>query len=216
MNYQTVDDLKAIVKDSFEKAEAFQSKIPGDIAGLRGMSSPKIRHFLNNLCSHERCYYLEIGTYSGSTLIPALWLNRMGGSLAIDNFSQFAPAETVDGFDAKKVLYESLVKYEPAIGRSGFWEGDCFSFPDAAIPKANVFFYDGNHDEVSTEYSIRKFGIRAAQPFILVVDDWELTESVKAGTEKALDIFTVHERLEIKKADGYHEGLGVFVLELKA
>lgn len=40
------------------------------------MSSPKVRHLLNNLCSLPSTSYLEIGTWKGSTWISALFQNQ--------------------------------------------------------------------------------------------------------------------------------------------
>lgn len=205
---ETIVDL---VMGSIQKAERLESKIPVEIANLKGFSTPKVRHFLNNLCSFPGCYYLEIGTWAGSTLIPALWDNSVSNVLAIDDFSQFTPNE-VHGFDARKELYENIQKYAFHIGRSGFWEGSMQKMPVAARPSANVFFYDGPHDAFSTEWAIANYGDHCTDPFILVVDDWELTPEVQEGTNKALVNFKVHQQWVLTKANGYHEGLGIFLL----
>src|SRR3989304_1141005 len=112
MSYKTVEELTAHVIESITASERMKSRIPEEVAQLRGFSSPKIRHFLNNLCSFGECKYLEIGTWSGSTLIPAMYGNDVE-AMAIDNFSQFGPEQHADGFDAKKVLYANIKRFLP-------------------------------------------------------------------------------------------------------
>ncbi|MDE2104057.1 MAG: hypothetical protein KGL39_42865 [Patescibacteria group bacterium] len=209
------DEIKQVVdfvEECIQKAERLESKITEEVAMLRGFSSPKIRHLLNNLCSFEGCYYLEIGTWGGSTLIPALWDNPVSNVLAIDDFSQFGPEQN-NGFDAKKGLFENLEKYKDHVKRSGFWEGSMSKLPVSARPPANVFFYDGPHDAFQTEWAIISYGQRCSDRFILIVDDWELTPEVQAGTNKALEHFEVVHKWELKKAAGYHEGIAIFLLK---
>ena len=55
------------------------------------MSSSKVRHLINNLCSLNGTRYLEIGSYKGSTLIAAAKGNEnaLARLSAVDDFSQF-------------------------------------------------------------------------------------------------------------------------------
>lgn len=206
MSYETKEDLIRWVQESIDRPG---SRIPEDVAMLRGMSSPKIRHFLNNVCSYGHCRYLEIGTYGGSTLIPAMYENDVD-AIAIDNWSQF-PASECGGYDARQDLNDRLMKYGGKFKTYEMMNTDCF---DAVIPKGtNVFFYDGSHDGPSTFTAIVRYGIRCHQPFILIVDDLELCSSVWEGTQRALNEFTIHKSWELKKKDGYHEGVFVAVVE---
>lgn len=211
MDYSTIENLKTIVEESISGAERFHSKLPPEIFNLRGFSTPKIRHLLNNLCSYGNCRYLEIGVWAGSTLIPALWKNN-ARSQAIDNYSQFGPQEA--GFDAQKTALELIAKHKEEIGRQGIWNGDCMNLPDEVIKPANVFLYDGDHSAEMTEKAIVKYGKRCGQPFILLVDDLELSPTIWLGLQKALNTFTVHKYIELKKSEGYHEGLWVGVVEV--
>ena len=52
-----------------------------------GLSSTKIRHFLNNLCSVRGTVYADVGCYAGSTLFAALMGNEAVKAYAIDDFS---------------------------------------------------------------------------------------------------------------------------------
>jgi len=211
MNYESAEGLAKIVEESISKAESLQSKIPAEVANMRGMSSPKIRHLLNNLCSYGPCVYLEIGTYSGSTLVPALYQNNCHG-YAIDNWSQFKEDET--GWDAQKAFRDNLFNYAPNFKECEVISDDCFNpLTYERCYEPNVFFYDGAHDAESTERAIKLYGVRTKGPFILVVDDYNLTPEVSAGTEEALKKFTVYACWQLKQ--DYHMGLGVFVLEAK-
>ena len=216
MNYETVEGLKAIVEDGLKACQENRSKIPNDVASLNGMSSPKIRHLLNNLCSHGPCNYLEIGTWAGSTFVPALYKNDAHG-IAIDNWSQFTPDEC-NGYNAREAFNNNLLKYGSNFKTYEVVNQNCFSleaFECAKAKKANVFFYDGAHDEYATCQAIGVYGQLAAQPFILIVDDWELTPSVKEGTMKALLNFKVHATCEFPKDKGYHMGIFIAVVSRK-
>lgn len=208
MDYLNVEDLKWMVKESLENAEQGRSKLPGEVEVLNGMSSQKIRRFLNNLCSYGPCKYLEIGVWSGSTLVPAMYDNDVQ-AVAIDNFSQFQeqnPREQLNG---------NLLKYGSHLKQYQIMERDCFDAFRNVHHKANVYFYDGDHGEHETRTAIEIYGKANAQPFILVVDDLDLTDSVRAGIGKALERFTVHDVWERRKDTGFHMGIFVAVLEAK-
>lgn len=214
MSYTTKEGMVEIVKSSIEKAEQESSKLSHEVSHLRGFSSPKIRHFMNNVCSYGTCKYLEIGTWSGSTLIPAMFGNDVE-AMAIDNFSQFGPEQHEDGFDAKKVLYANIEKFLGNRKKHSLkvCECNCFYMKPEEVLTANVFFYDGDHSAEATQKAIEVFGATCLNPFLLIVDDLQLAESVWEGTKKALNKFTIHASWELKKENGYHEGLYVAVLE---
>lgn len=215
MNYSNVDQLIQIVDESITKAESLRSKIPAAVANLRGFSSPKIRHLINNICSHGPCRYLEIGTWAGSTLVPALYDNDTD-AMAIDNFSQFGPEED-NGFNAKEQLDKNLETFEKHIWKVAVVNEDCFSKKALRVTDFafNVFFYDGAHDSESTQKAIEIYGARCHQPFILLVDDWRLSETVMDGTNKGLFNFKVYKSWELEPKNDYHMGVAIFVLEKK-
>jgi hypothetical protein len=216
LSYETAESLKQIVEESISRAESLKSKIPAEVANLRGFSSQKIRHLLNNLCSFGECKYLELGVWSGSTLIPALYKNDCE-ALGIDNFSQFQEKEA--GFNGRDELNDRLNKYTHEIQANCIWPEDCFD--DSALSmgdskKWNVFMYDGDHSAEATQKAIELYGKKCAQPFILVVDDFDLAPSIWQGLQKALNSFTIHHHREFKKETGWHMGLWVGVLEVVA
>ena len=47
-------DLINMVDHSFAKADNLESKLTDAVMNIPGMTSVKIKHFLNNLCSYAR------------------------------------------------------------------------------------------------------------------------------------------------------------------
>lgn len=209
MSYKTVEELKTIVTESILKSKSLVSKIPHEVANLKGFSSPKIRHLLNNLCSYDPCNYLEIGIFTGSTFIPAIYKNECK-AIGIDNYSQFQKEQM--GYDAREILNQNLLKFGSDLGQYEIQNKNCFDY-SFDLPKPNVFMYDGAHDAQATQTGIEVYGKAAHQPFILIVDDIELDPSIWEGFKKALNSFTIHTYKELKKSEGFHEGLWVGVVE---
>jgi predicted O-methyltransferase YrrM len=70
-----------------ELSDIGQSKIGEHERELFGMSSPRLKALLNNLCSKEGTNYLELGTYKGSTLISAAYGNLKSKLVGVENYS---------------------------------------------------------------------------------------------------------------------------------
>ncbi len=150
-----------------EKAENFQSKITEDILLLPGMSGKKGRHFLNNLCSMPDIYYLEIGTYKGSTLVSALYGNQMtvAQAIAVDNWSQFGgPSDEFLTNIQRFIPYPQLT----------FIDADSFSVPIAETfsHPINIYFYDGHHGSNEQTWAFTYYNSILDDLFIAIVDDW--------------------------------------------
>ncbi len=88
---QSEKQLVEHVKQSIVRAENRNSKLNRAVLQISGMSSPKVRHLLNNLCSLPSTVYLEIGCWQGSTWIASLFGNEasISAATAIDNWSGF-------------------------------------------------------------------------------------------------------------------------------
>lgn len=63
-----------------------QSKIGERERELFGLSSVRLRSFMNNVCSKEDTKYLELGVYRGATLLSALYGNKALKAIGVDNF----------------------------------------------------------------------------------------------------------------------------------
>ena len=77
------------IENAISKAENGQTKLSGSLLSLPGMSSTKVKTFLNELLSFNNSNYLEIGCWKGSTLCCALYKNNPNSIVAIDNFSEW-------------------------------------------------------------------------------------------------------------------------------
>ena len=197
------------VEFAFELAQKNQSKLTPDILRVSGMSSPKVRHFLNNLCSFGDANYLEIGSLYGSTIISAAYRNT-GYFIGIDNFSEF-------GGSAEQ-LYTNKARFGEA--QFDFIEGNCWD--DGVIAQVplgiNVFFYDGGHTREDHYNAIVTYFKKVSNEFIYVCDDWNW-EDVRLGTNKAIfdcKLITEFEKFLFTPYNGdlesWWNGLGIFVL----
>lgn len=178
---QREKELIQHVQQSIVMAENCTSKISTGVLNVQGMSSPKVRHFLNNLCSMSNTHYLEVGSWLGSTWISALYENQnyLSSATAIDNWSEeFGSShekfkQNCDDF-LKNVSYRMISK-------------DCFTIDLKIFSQPiNIYFYDGNHSFDSQESAFTYFDPILDDLFIAVVDDWNWS-SVVEGTYSAFN-----------------------------
>ena len=193
------------IKTAFEKADRLKSNLPANIvAGLRGMSSPRIWHLLNNLVAGP---YLEIGVWKGSTLTAALYGKNLQAT-AIDDFSQFG--------GPRKEFLENIKDLH-----FRFVDGDCFNpsvifdVPDGI----KYYFYDGGHTEQNQYNALALYIGKMAKEFVYIVDDWNV-ESVQKGTARAVEdlgltLLGFHERRTPKNGHKETWWNGIAVLKLR-
>jgi hypothetical protein len=167
------------VQTSITRAENLQSKLSSEVLDLTGMSSPKVRHFLNNLCSIPDVHYLEIGCWQGSTFVASMYENygTVSTAVAIDNWSEFG--------GPKQEFLHNCNKFLPRNYYS-FYEKDCFAIDVKSIcPGAiNVYFYDGAHTQIDQEQAFTYYNSVLDDLFVAVVDDWN-HPPVPLGTREA-------------------------------
>tara|TARA_Y100001963_G_scaffold160274_1_gene270120 strand:+ start:1749 stop:2645 length:897 start_codon:yes stop_codon:yes gene_type:complete len=164
-------------------AEQGVSKIPnesGVITEIEGMSTPKIRHLLNNL-NRWGSNYLEVGSHKGSTFVSSLYgHNKKGWS--IDNFSEFCDQNYRPGPDGthKNELLDNINKFLTC--QTQFYDQDSFSFDLSNIEEpVEVFMYDGDHDQDKQKKALEYFYPILNDVFIFIVDDWN-SQAVRDGT----------------------------------
>lgn len=213
------------VQQAFEKAEREESKLPSEIytpglhdkGFLQGMSSPKVRHFMNNLCDLPDTRYLEIGTYAGSTLVSAAFHNP-GQYVAIDKCCwNHGKVENSD-VRIEDAVRHNLQKFGISDKVTYFVE-DCWDLDKSKIPfKANVYFYDGDHSHEAQKKALTEFKGVLDSTFIFIVDDWKeqggkkLT-NVARGTQDGIQSCGLEVVFEMEAPPGeYHQGMGIFVL----
>ena len=163
------------VEESIANAEKGISSLSKKELSLEGMSSAKVRHLLNNLCSLPKTNYLEIGIWKGSTWIAALSNNSstISSAIAIDNWSEFKGPKTA--FEMNCATFLKDAEYQ-------FIEADCFkvNLNEFSDP-INIYFYDGNHSAFFQEKAFTYFNEIFDDTFIAIVDDWNFPQ-VQRGT----------------------------------
>ncbi len=165
---QTEEELFLVehVEASIAKAEALKSKLEQQQLDIVGMSSSKVRHLLNGLCSLNGCTYFEIGAHKGSTFISALY----------GNYESIVEATVCDDwslFDGPRDQF--LDNCEKNLSGYPFTIHDCNCFDldlKAIAHPVKIYFYDGNHSEEAQEKAFTYFNEVLDDLFIAVVDDW--------------------------------------------
>lgn len=164
------------VTESINKAELGISKLNSEILQLEGMSSSKVRHFLNNICSLQNGRYLEIGVWKGSTFVSALYGNNLLDAVAIDNWSEFS--------GPRQAFQNNLFKFLAATPHR-FYEVDCFAFDLKTLKnKYNIYFYDGGNSQEDQRLAFTYFNEVLDDTFIAIVDDYNWKQ-VQDGTQIA-------------------------------
>lgn len=77
---------KEFVEAALSLSDNGQSKLSERERELFGLSSTRLRSFINNICSKENTSYLEIGVYRGATLLSAMYGNPTCTAVGIENF----------------------------------------------------------------------------------------------------------------------------------
>lgn len=164
------------VENSIESAMDGKTKLDGRTLGIQGMSSNKVRIFLNELLTLPDAKYLEIGVWKGSTLCSALFGNSPTYAVGIDNWSEMGGPK-----DAFRQISGGLgLKFE-------FYDGDCFALDKANFKhKFNIYLYDGRHEEIDQERALTHFFDCLEDEFIFICDDYNW-QGVKDGTKKGFD-----------------------------
>jgi len=191
------------LKLSFFQALAMNTKLSDEIKFMPGMSGKKYRYFINNFVSQtDNPRYLEIGSWTGSTVCSALYGNA-AKAVCIDNWLKFPEEEQVRKFfdtDNQKKTFE--INTKKVITEKidfQFIESDFRKVNYNKLGKFNIYCYDALHDRKS-QYD----GITIAQPalddiFTVIIDDWNLKEVRKGTFDAFRDLgIIVISKIEIK------------------
>ena len=169
------------------KAESGNSKIEPNsdiIHKIRGMSTPKVRHFMNNLNSWGE-NYLEVGSHKGSTFVSSLYQNEKRG-WSIDNFSEFCDEAhgLASGGTHKNELLYNINSH--LTNKVDFFQEDCFTFNLENIKDpVDVYMYDGDHDQDKQRLALEYFYPVLNDIFLFIVDDWN-SQAVRDGTYQGI------------------------------
>lgn len=169
------------VRNSISQAEQGISKLLPAILDIQGMSSIKMRHLFNNLCSMPDTRYLEIGCWRGSTFIASLFGNQgsLSSAVGIDNWSESNGPYRI--FKKNCSLFLKDVPYD-------FYSQDCFTLnlTTSFSQPINIYFYDGNHTDISQEMAFTYYNEILDSTFIAVVNEWNVKD-VEIGTRTAFN-----------------------------
>lgn len=227
------------IEECIERANRGESKLSNEALAINGMSSNKVRHLLNNLCSRPGTKYLEVGSWRGSTFISALENNEVQTAVAIDNFSQFVDPhpqtkqwlyltdnpQYQKPIHPKEELESNVELFFKKFGKINLnvFDSDCQDpdLHDALLDfgQFNVYFYDGEHSYESQRLGIKNYLRHLTPNAIIVVDDWNASDA-SLGTIDALEeagkVIKYRKDLPSRfncDREGYWNGIGIIVCE---
>ena len=209
------------VKNALVKSNKEESKLSQTVLDIPGLTSNKVKHFINNICEVPDCKYLEVGVFQGAMFASALQGNNIVAN-AVDNWSDTSnvPMKDID-IKAEKGNTKELFKknIRPHVSGKSIVIVDSDSEDSLSkIPvKSNVVLYDGEHT-VEAHYSfLTKYNNKIDNTFCFIVDDWNWSQ-VRHGTERSIE--TLGYKVLFKKEiftkgedpNDFWNGLGIFVI----
>jgi len=188
-----------------------------------GLSSDKVRHLLNNLCSERGTVYVDVGCYMGSTLFAALYKNSAVKAYAIDDYSDGVIKPKKKDLD-KKFDVENPI--DAMVNNADKWMNlDC-SVGFAVKPvlqwlpnkehRPDVIFYDGEVGD-NMNANLEHLHEQAKDNYILIIDDANfngVVDNAKKFQEDKEVVFEKTIRTEIAEDDkSWWNGLHILVIE---
>jgi hypothetical protein len=213
-----LDFLKNHIEKCINNAFSNKSKLDYNILNIDGLSGYKTRHFYNNVCNLDNINYVEIGTWKGSSIISALYKNKVKAT-CIDNWSEMGGP--VNEFKNNLSLYLN----KNTDSELTIIEKDCFTLTNKdIIEPIDIFMYDGEHTYESHKKAISYFKDFFAKYVIILVDDWVFRDYIRQGTYDGINIaeLKIHYFKEIglvntndfnTSGDTFWNGCGVFICE---
>mgnify|MGYP003674145434 CR=1 FL=1 len=225
---ELVSIVKEAISDSMKNHSNldFEGKLPNGCPAA--MSSPKIKHLVNSLFSRmpKNTHYLEIGTWEGGILIPALYKNDHLNVSVIDIFTDpnGVEAPLLDKWEyhtpTKENFFRNLDVYLPNRKSIEVHVRDCFE--DNILQsgrKYKIYLYDGPHDKESQKKALTHYANHLEDVFVYLVDDY-LDVPVQEGTREAIaeaGLEVLYSQPLFSRYNGdnenYWNGFGVFVFK---
>ena len=141
---------------------------------IDGLSSHRVRHLLNSICSHSEIKYLEIGSHLGSTFCAAIQNNDIE-AYAVDNWETTNIQPHKNNKNLEISSYEKLkcnIKRYKGKSKVRIINANCKNLVSQDFKsKINFVFYDGNHDYNVQLESLEVIKNLVEDTFILILDD---------------------------------------------
>ena len=219
-----VEDYTKRCLDAIDNALSFKSNFVSEGYEIQGITSNRVRHFLNNLCSHDDAVYLELGTLMGSTFFAATMGNDIE-NIGVDNYSDPECKPMTNNLHWSEVgnafeeFQRHFKKYEN--GKSLFLKSDILDLTEEDFQgkKPNVVFYDADHDYVQQLNALNHIAPFLADKFILVIDDANfdgvIESAIQFVKDNNYDLYFERKILSkiIENPTHWWNGLFVMVLE---
>ena len=174
--------------DAFENSGKYLSNHTS--APVPGLTSPRVRHFLNNICSQEGAVYLEVGVFAGSTFCAAIENNDMVAAYANDNWTQpnLKPEREDLEFDVTGDMETFISNVERVSSNLDFdisvLDGDAQSLDASNFQhKVNVIFYDGDNNPSVMFQFFNNMDQYTDNVFTLIIDDANMESNVQVTKE---------------------------------
>ena len=213
------------IDDSIEWGNHEVSKLNQDVIDIHGITSNKVRCFLNNICSIGGTY-LEVGVFRGATFCSAIHENDIY-SIGIDNFA--SPNLMPMGVSQKLASYlKQRIEVSPQddfldnvkkfgnVDRMDIYRTDYMTFDYDQLPELDIIFYDGDtryHDQYTV---LKKLVPRFSDQTILIMDDWNWDSGALRQVIEEDNLYVSHQReifTEGEDREHFWNGLGVFLIE---
>jgi hypothetical protein len=218
-------DLIKHIDNSLEWGQLEVSKLTLDVMNIHGITSNKIRCFLNNICSIGGTY-LEVGVFRGATFCSAIYGNEVH-AIGLDNFA--SPNLMPMGVSQKLASYlkqridispqEDFINNVKRFGNPehlDVYKTDYMSFDYTQLPKLDIIFYDGD-TRYNDQYNVlKKLLPQFSDKTILIIDDWNWGSGAFGKICEEENLYIAHQR-EIfttgEDMDDFWNGIGVFLIE---
>ena len=217
-------DLTKHIDQSIHWGEREVSKLTQDVMNIHGITSNKIRCFLNNICSIGGTY-LEIGVFRGATFCSAIYQNDIH-AIGLDNFA--SPNLMPMGVSQKLANYmkqridvppqEDFLNNVKQFGnpeKLDVYKTDYTTFDYSELPKLDIIFYDGDTRFRDQYVTIKKLIPLFSKETILIMDDWNWNSGAIDRLISEEGLIITHQREIITSGEdmnSFWNGLGIFLI----
>jgi hypothetical protein len=175
-----------LVLNAIDNSATKSSNFNEESFDIDGLSSHRVRHLLNSICSSEGIKYLEIGSYLGSTFCAAIQNNTLD-AYAVDTWetAELQPYEnerTIESASIEK--FKDNAKLYKGHSKVRLINTDCVNLvPEDFHSKVNFVFYDGNHEYLAQLNALEVIKNLVENTFILILDDANFEGVVESADE---------------------------------